>query len=73
MEALAREIVSTDANGEILELARRIAEAQIDLHRARRVRHQLLSEALTDPERRRAGAGSSAPDLRHEQRAVSFG
>jgi hypothetical protein len=50
VEALAREIVSTDANGEILELARRIAEAQIDLHRARRARHQLLSEALSDPD-----------------------
>jgi hypothetical protein len=50
VEALAREIVSTDTNGEILELARRIAEAQIDLHRARRARHQLLSEALTDPD-----------------------
>ena len=50
MEALAREIVGTGANSEIQELARRIAEAQIDLHRARRARHQLLSEALTDPD-----------------------
>jgi hypothetical protein len=50
VEALAREIVGTDANGEIQELARRVAEAQIDLHRARRARHQLLSEALTDPD-----------------------
>ena len=50
MEALAREIVGTDANTEIQELARRIAEAQIDLHRVRRARHQILSEALSDPD-----------------------
>jgi hypothetical protein len=50
VEALARKIVGTDANGEIQELARRIAEAQIDLNRARRARHQLLSDALTDPD-----------------------
>jgi hypothetical protein len=50
VEALAREIAGTDANGEIQELARRIAEAQIDLHLARRARHQLLSEALTNPD-----------------------
>ena len=49
VEALARKIVPIEADGEIQELARRIAEAQIDLHRARRARHQLLSEALTDP------------------------
>ena len=49
VEALARKIVPIEADGEIQELARRIAEAQIDLHRARRARHQLLSEALGDP------------------------
>jgi hypothetical protein len=48
--ALAREIVGTDADAETQELARHVAEAQIDLHRARRARHQLLSEALTDPD-----------------------
>jgi len=30
------------------ELARRIAEAQIDLRRVRHARHQILSEALSD-------------------------
>jgi hypothetical protein len=39
VQALAREIIGTDANPEIQELARRIAEAQIDL---RRVRHVAL-------------------------------
>jgi len=37
----------TDA--EIEELARRVAEAQIDLRRVRYARHQLLSHALSDP------------------------
>jgi hypothetical protein len=32
------------------ELARRIAEAQIDLRRVRHARHQILSQALTDPD-----------------------
>jgi hypothetical protein len=50
VEALARKIVPIDADDEIQELAHRIAEAQIDLNRARRARHQLLSEALTDPD-----------------------
>jgi hypothetical protein len=50
VETLAREIVGTDANAEIQELARRIAEAQIDLRRVRYARHQLISQALSDPD-----------------------
>jgi hypothetical protein len=50
VEALAREIIGTDANPEMQELARRIAEAQIDLRRVRYARHQILSQALTDPD-----------------------
>jgi hypothetical protein len=49
VEALAREIAGTDANAEIQELARRVAEAQIDLRRVRYARHQLLSRALSEP------------------------
>jgi hypothetical protein len=48
VEALARDIAGTDANAEILELARRVAEAQIDLRRVRYARHKLLSDALGD-------------------------
>jgi hypothetical protein len=48
VEALAREIAGTDANAKIQELARRVAEAQIDLRRVRYARHQLLSHALSD-------------------------
>lgn len=49
VETLAREIAGPDANPEISELARRVAEAQIDLHRVRYARRQLLSKALKDP------------------------
>ena len=48
--ALAREIIGTDSNPEIQELGRRIAEAQIDLRRVRHVRHQILYQALSDPD-----------------------
>ncbi|MFZ1149733.1 MAG: hypothetical protein WAR76_08355, partial [Xanthobacteraceae bacterium] len=50
VETLAREIVGMDANAEIRELARHIAEAQIDLRRVRYARHQLISQALSDPD-----------------------
>jgi hypothetical protein len=50
VEELAREIAGTDANAEKQELARRIAETQIDLRRVRHVRHQLFSQTLGDPD-----------------------
>jgi len=43
IETLAREIAGPDANEETKELARRVAEAQIDLRRVRYARHQILS------------------------------
>jgi hypothetical protein len=49
VEALAREIAGTDTNAEIQELARRVAEAQIDLRRVRYARHQLLTRTLAEP------------------------
>jgi hypothetical protein len=48
VEALAREIAGADATSEIQELARRFAEAQIDLRRVRCARHALLSSALNN-------------------------
>ena len=48
VEALASEIAGASATSEIHELARRIAEAQIDLRRVRSARHNLLSSALCD-------------------------
>ena len=49
VDALAREIAGPDAKAEVLELARRVAEAEIDLRRVRYARHQLLNSALSDP------------------------
>ena len=49
VEALAREIAGTDAHAEIQELARRVAEAQIDVRRVRYARHQRLTRALSGP------------------------
>ena len=48
-EVEAREIAGKNANSEILVLARRVAEAQIDLRRVRDARHRLLSQSLSDP------------------------
>jgi hypothetical protein len=49
VETLAREIVGPDANAETQDLARKVAEAQIDLRRVRYARHKLLSDALANP------------------------
>jgi hypothetical protein len=49
IEALAHEIAGADASSEIQELARRIAEAQIDLRRVRCARHEVISRARGDP------------------------
>ena len=48
VETLAREIAGTGADAETQELARQVAEAQIDLRRVRYARHQFLSDALSD-------------------------
>ena len=48
VETLAREIAGCDAKAPIQELARHIAEAQIDVCRARHARYQVLSRALNE-------------------------
>jgi len=48
VEALAHEIAGVGAIPEIHGLSRRIAEAQIDLNRVRRGRHDLLVRSLSD-------------------------
>jgi hypothetical protein len=48
--ALARQIVGADAAPEMQEMARRIAEAQVDLRRVRVLRHDLISRALSNPD-----------------------
>lgn len=49
VERLARKIAGPNAGAEMLDLARRIAEAQIDIHRARTARHRFLSTKIDDP------------------------
>ena len=47
---LAREIAGSTPSRELYELARRVAEAQIDLRRIRHARFDLLSSAVGDPD-----------------------
>jgi hypothetical protein len=49
VETLAREIAGEGASREQKELAVRVAEAQIDLTRIRRARHDLLARAHNNP------------------------
>jgi hypothetical protein len=49
VEALAQRIVGKGADASVLELARRIAEAQIDLRRVRSYRQRLIERAMADP------------------------
>ena len=49
VETLAREIAGKPTNDDIYQLARRVAEAQIDLQRVRYARHQFLSDRLANP------------------------
>jgi hypothetical protein len=82
VETLAREIAGPDANAETQDLARKVAEAQIDLRRVRYARHKLLSDALADPHyddwrEKMAVLGSllrkkNAPDLPVEDFAASL-
>jgi hypothetical protein len=47
-EALARAMAGANASPRLLDLARRVAEAQLDLARVRRARHDLMSRAGAD-------------------------
>ena len=50
VQALARQIAGPHASADTQMLARRVAEAQIDLCRVRSARRQLLSGFLNDPD-----------------------
>ena len=56
VEAFAREIAGDTTDDDIYQLARRVAEAQIDLQRVRLARHQLLCDQLVDEPRADARA-----------------
>ena len=73
VDALAREIAGDDADAERLELACRIAAAQIDLVRARRARRDIFPGALREPDAtaRLAAITRLAIMDRYERRALS--
>jgi hypothetical protein len=48
VEALALEVAGANACPELHELARRVAEAQVDLNRVQWARHELVSRSLSD-------------------------
>ena len=48
VEALARRLCGEGSDPSLMELARRVAEAQIDLRRVRAYRQRLIQRALTD-------------------------
>jgi hypothetical protein len=50
IENLAREIIGNDTTTELLELARRVAEAQLDVMHVRQVCLKLLADELDDPD-----------------------
>ena len=49
IKSLAQEIAGETTDREVLELARCLAEAEIDLIRIRRTRHQFLAHNINDP------------------------
>jgi len=48
-QVLARKIAGPNASAQIQILAFRVAEAEVDLRRVRLARHQLLSQAVSNP------------------------
>ena len=70
VETLAREFIGTSSDPEIGELARNVAEAQIDLVRIRQVCHDLLTRDLGDANYEQATTQLIRLD-RYERRAHS--
>jgi len=60
VEALAQRIVGKSADANVLDSARRVAEAQIDLRRVRSHRNRLMDRAMADP-KVQAEAAEPAP------------
>jgi len=66
-EAIARKIAGAHANAALLEKARRIGEAQVELNRVRSLRTQAIAAILSEPDR----ASELARLDRCERRALS--
>jgi hypothetical protein len=74
VEVMARRIAGDDGSAELIELARRIAEAQIDVLRVRRVGSELMSRNLDPDDGRllKSCVGLSFVIIdRYERRALS--
>ena len=61
VEALAQRIVGEGADADVLEPARRIAEAHIDLRRVRSYGTRLIERAMADPELQAEAAEPAPP------------
>jgi hypothetical protein len=61
VEALAHDIAGVDAGPKLLDLARDLAEAQIELSRVRRARHDVLLNLLSHSNGLRADEGETPP------------
>ena len=72
VEALAQRIVGKGADANVLEPARRVAEAQIDLRRVRSYRHRLIERAISNPQVQ-AEAAEPAPLAPSSARGTSVG
>jgi hypothetical protein len=74
VKALALKMVGSCTGVDVLAPARQVAEAQVDLERARRARYHLLARGL-DPHDEAASFAKLAPQLarlqRYERRALS--
>ena len=66
-QALAFQIAGPNASGQIQMLAFRIAEAEVDFRRVRLARHQLLSQALSNPLCDSRGNASEIPMAAREK------
>jgi hypothetical protein len=70
VEDLARDIVGETASPGVLEMARRFAEAQIDLDRIRRVRYQVCWLSPDQGTGSEPGASGAEPIVRNRARQL---
>jgi hypothetical protein len=68
-EEIARKILGASRSAELLEWARRIGDAQVDLERIRSLRHASIIGTLADP---RAGLSIRSADIRFLGRFLRF-
>ena len=72
VEAMAQ-MIAGDESPELIELARRIAEAELDVTRVRRARKELLSQALSSSHTGPRLPGQKLKLLRQAERIITLG